>query len=110
MVTEAFRAKALPFSTVQQGLPAVEKVVAAEEIMVPTMVPPPVPLMVAALPTCQKTFFGWAPPARMTLRGSPAPPTVSVLAIWKIQTPLALPPASRVRSDPVIRNAPPALL
>jgi len=35
-------------------------------------------------------------------------PTVSVLAIWKIQTALASPCASRVRSDPVIRKAPEA--
>ena len=57
MVTEAVRAKALPFSVVQQGLPAVENEVPADEMMVPTMVPPPVPLMVAELPAAQKTFF-----------------------------------------------------
>jgi len=57
IVTEAVRAKALPFSVVQQGLPAVENEVPADEMMVPTMVPPPVPLMVAELPAAQKTFF-----------------------------------------------------
>ena len=57
IVTEAFRANALPFSVTITTLPAVENVVAAEEIMVPTMVPPPAALIVAALPTCQKTFF-----------------------------------------------------
>src|SRR5438477_1963103 len=76
IVTEAFSASARPLSVVQHGLPAVENVVAADEMMVPTIVPPPAPLMVAALPTCQKTFFGWAPPARITLRGAPAAPTV----------------------------------
>ena len=41
IVTEAFRASARPLSVVQQGLPAVENVVAAEETIVPTIVPPP---------------------------------------------------------------------
>jgi hypothetical protein len=109
-VTEAFSANALPFSVVIVTLPGVENEVAADEMMVPTMVPPPPGLMVAELPTCQKTFFGWAPPARMTLRGAPDAPTVSVLAIWKTQTALALPSASSVRSDPVIRNAPLAVI
>src|ERR1700722_5130808 len=44
----------------------------------------------------------------MTLRGAPGAPTVSVDAIWKTQTAFASPLASRVRSDPVIRSAPPA--
>ena len=57
MVTEAFRASALPSSVTTATLPAVEKVVAAEEIMVPTMVPPPAALIVAVLPTCQNTFL-----------------------------------------------------
>src|SRR5207245_11427345 len=109
-VTEAFRARALPFSVVIAALPPVEMLVAADEMIVPTMVPPPAALIVAELPTCQKTFFGCAPPARMTLRGAPAAPTVSVLAIWKTQTALALPPASSVRSEPVSRNAPLAVL
>ena len=104
MVTEAFRAKALPFNVVMAALPAVENVVAADEMMVPTMVPPPAALMVAELPTRQNMFPACAPPARMMLRGAPAAPTVSVFAAWKIQTALGLPPASRVRSDPVIKN------
>ena len=76
--------------------------------MVPTMVPPPAALIVAALPTCQKTFLAWAPLIRMTLRGAPAAPTVREDAIWKTQTAFALPWASRVRSDPVSRSEPPA--
>ena len=53
MVTEAVSAMALPLSVVIAALPAVENETAAEAIMVPTMVPPPAALMVAALPTCQ---------------------------------------------------------
>src|SRR3954453_3189041 len=109
-VTDAVNARALPFSVVIATTPAVENEVAADEMMVPTIVPPPAALMVAALPTCQKTFFGCAPPARITLRGAPAAPTVSVLAIWNTQTALALPPPSRVRSAPVRRNPPDAVL
>src|SRR3982751_2108503 len=108
IVTDAFKASARPLRGVIAAFPAVEKLVAADEMIVPTMVPPPAPLIVAALPTCQNTFFGCAPPARITLRGAPAAPTVSVLAIWNTQTALALPPPSRVRSDPVRRNPPDA--
>ena len=71
-VTDAFRPSALPFSVVIVALPAVENVTPEEAIMVPTMVPPPAALIVAALPTCQKTFLAWAPLIRMTLRGAPA--------------------------------------
>src|SRR3954462_9743479 len=110
IVTEALRASARPLSVVIAALPGVEKEVAADEMMVPTIVPPPAALIVAALPTCQKTFFGCAPPARITLRGAPAAPTVSVFAIWNTHTALALPPASRVRSAPVRRNPPDAVL
>jgi len=53
MVTDAWSATALPFSVVTGGVPAVENETAAEAIMVPTMVPPPEGLIVAALPTCQ---------------------------------------------------------
>ena len=105
-VTDAFRPSALPFSVVIAVLLAVENVTPEYAIMVPTMVPPPAPLMVAALPTCQKTFLARAPLIRMTLRGAPAAPTVSVDAIWKTQTAFAFPWASRVRSDPVIRKEP----
>jgi hypothetical protein len=44
MVTEAARANALPFSVVIATTPGVENLVAAEEIMVPSMVPPPADL------------------------------------------------------------------
>ena len=108
MVTDAFRANALPFSVTIAALPAVEIVVAPEEIMVPTMVPPPATLIVAALPTRQKTFLAWAPLFRRTLRGAPGAPTVSVLAVWNTQEALGLPWPSRTRSDPVIWNEPPA--
>jgi hypothetical protein len=53
MVNDALSATALPFSVVIGGVPAVENEIAAEAIMVPTMVPPPAPLIVAELPTCQ---------------------------------------------------------
>src|ERR1019366_2490046 len=107
MVTDATSDNALPFSVVIAAFPAVENVTPAEAMMVPTMVPPPAPLIVAALPTCQKTFLACAPLIRMTLRGAPAAPTVSVEAIWKTNMAFALPWASRVRSDPVIRSEPP---
>ena len=74
------------------------------------MVPPPAALIVAVLPTCQKTFLACAPLVRMTLRGAPDAPTVSVLAIWNTQIALASPCASKVRSDPVIMNEPAAAL
>ena len=57
IVTDAFSPRALPFSVTKSTLPAVENVTPAEAMMVPTMVPPPPALIVAALPTCQKTFF-----------------------------------------------------
>ena len=107
-VTDAFNPNALPFIVVIAALPAVETTTPALAMMVPTMVPPPAALIVAALPTCQKTFAAWAPLIRITLRGAPAAPTVSELAIWKTQTALALPWASSVRSDPVNRNEPEA--
>src|SRR5687767_12679581 len=104
IVTEALSASALPFKVLQQGWPAVENVVDADEMMVPTIVPPAAGLIVALLPTCQKMFFGCAPPTRMTLRGSAGAPTIRVLAIWKTQTASGLPCASRVRSEPVNRK------
>ncbi len=107
-VTEAFSPNALPFSVVIATLPAVENVTPAEAMMVPTMVPPPAPLIVAALPTRQKTFLAWAPLIRITLRGAPGAPTVSEAAVWKTQTAFESPWPSRVRSDPVIWNVPPA--
>ena len=107
MVTDAFRPNALPFSTVSVLLPAVENVTPAGAIMVPTIVPPPAPLMVAALPTCQKTFLAYAPWMSRTLRGDVSP-TVSAAAVWKTQTALALPWASSVRGPPVISKVAPA--
>jgi hypothetical protein len=67
IVTEAFNPNALPFRVVIVALPAVENVIPAGAMMVPTIVPPPAPLIVAALPTSQKTFWGRAPPVRITL-------------------------------------------
>src|SRR5512133_3568029 len=83
MVTDACRAKTLPSSVVISVLPAVENEAPEEAIMVPTILPPPAALIVAALPTCQKTFLACAPLTRMTLWGNaaPGPPTVSVDAI-----------------------------
>src|SRR5580704_624358 len=59
MVTGPTSTAALPFSTVNGGalLPAVENEIPDMAMIVPTMVPPPAPLIVAALPTCQKTFW-----------------------------------------------------
>ena len=91
MVTDALSANALPLSVVIAALPAVENVTPAEAMMVPTMVPPPAPLIVAMLPTCQNTFLACAPLIRMTLRGAPDAPTVSELAIWNTQIALASP-------------------
>ena len=52
-VTEAPSEIARPFSVTRLTLPTVENDAPAWEMMVPTMVPPPAALMVAALPTCQ---------------------------------------------------------
>src|SRR5271168_4325936 len=86
MVTEAFSASALPFSTQSVALPGVENVTPIEAMMVPTMVPPPEGLIVAALPTCQNTFLACAPLIRSTLRGTAESPTVNELAVWNTQT------------------------
>src|SRR5208283_1322866 len=86
MVIAAKSASALPFRVVTVALPAVEKVIPALAMMVPAMEPPPAPLMVAALPTCQYTLEGWAPLTRITLREASGVPTVRELAIWKIHT------------------------
>ena len=107
-VVDAFSAMALPFSVTKATLPAVENDIPALEMMVPSMVPPPAPLIVAALPTYQKMFLDWAPlPGfRIMLRGAPGAPTVSELAIWKTQTAFASPPASSVRSAPCMEYVP----
>ena len=74
IVTEAFRASALPFS-----LAPVASVTVVHAIMVPlksAVVP-----SVAALPTCQKILSAVAPPLRTTM----APVfTVSPVPIWKM--------------------------
>src|ERR1700733_7549141 len=110
MVTDALSPNALPLSVVIAALPAVENVTPADAIMVPTMVPPPAPLIVAWAPTCQKTFLACAPLIKMTLRGAPAAPTMRVEAAWKTQTAFESPCPSKVRSDPVSKNAPAAAL
>ncbi len=102
MVTEALSPIALPSSVVITVLPAVENVTPAGAMIVPTMVPPPAPLIVAALPTCQNIFLGCAPLTRMTLRGNPGAPTMSVEVIWKTQMAFTSSWASSVKSDPVI--------
>ena len=80
MVTDALSANALPLSVVIATTPEVENVTPEEAMIVPTIVPPPAALIVAALPTYQNTFLACAPLIRMTLRGAPAAPTVRLLA------------------------------
>ena len=53
MVTEGPRDNTLPLSVTIVRLPAVENTAPVWEMRVPTIVPPPAALMVAALPTCQ---------------------------------------------------------
>jgi len=81
-VTAPVRASALPFS--------VAPVVAVTDMLAITF---PVKIVlvprVAELPTCQNTFLDRAPPAKMTWLLPAA--VVSVVWIWKIQTPLAGP-------------------
>src|ERR1700720_2711828 len=110
IVTDALSANARPLSVVIAVTPEVENVTPDLAMMVPTMVPPPAALIVAALPTYQNTFLASAPLARMTLRGAPALPTVRVLADWNTHTALASPLASKVRSVPVTKNEPPVAL
>ena len=57
MVTDALCPSARPFSVQIAALPGVENVTPMDAMIVPTMVPPPAGLMVAALPTCQNTFL-----------------------------------------------------
>ena len=85
-VTAALRARARPCR-----LAPVFKVTACRAMIVPLkmeFVP-----RVAELPTCQKMFLAWAPPARTTCV---LPSVVSVEAIWKMKTAFALPWASSV--------------
>src|ERR1700722_8124616 len=76
--------------------------------MVPTITPPPAPLIVAALPTYQYTFLAWAPFVSITLRApfGPAIPTVSAAADWNIQVAFGSPLASSVRLPFVMLKAP----
>src|SRR3954469_1689352 len=108
MVTEALSDRTRPLMVVRLDAPAVEIAAPDWLMMVPTIVPPPPALMTAALPTCQNTFLACAPFARITLDGkaAPGPPTVSVVAIWKIQAAFASPCASSVRSPPWIMKEP----
>ncbi len=55
MVTDALSASAV-VERRYAALPAVESVTPAEAMMVPTIVPPPAALIVAAVPTYQYTF------------------------------------------------------
>ena len=82
-VVDAFNPMARPFNVVNVTLPDVENVTPDEAMMVPTITPPPVPLIVAALPTYQYTFFAEAPLINITLRApaGPAIPTVSAAAV-----------------------------
>src|SRR4051794_14364477 len=102
IVTEALSDSTRPLMVTRLTLPAVEITAPVCVMTVPTMVPPPAALIVAALPTCQNTFLASAPLVRMTLAGNatPGPPTVSVVAIWKIQDALGSPCASSVRLPP----------
>ena len=108
MVTEATNEIALPFNTVSVALPAVEKVTPDDAMMLPTMVPPPAPLITAALPTYQYTFLGCPPLIMVTVRApaGPAAPTVSPAAVWNIQVAFGSPCASSTRSRLVILNVP----
>jgi len=87
-VTAPFRASALP-----SRFTPVVTVIDVRAIIVPLnteFVP-----RVAELPTCQKTLQALAPLARTTWLPLPV---VSVDEIWKMNTALGLPWASRVRS------------
>src|SRR6185369_1454313 len=105
---DAPRDSTRPSSVTSVTLPGVEIAAPDWAMMVPTIVPPPAALTVAALPTCQNTFLACAPLVRMTLEGNaaPGPPTVSVVAIWNTHAALALPWASRVRLPPWIMKLP----
>src|SRR5450759_2324792 len=108
MVTEATREIALPFSTVCTAFPAVENVTPEVAMIVPDIMPPPAPLIVAALPTYQYTFLAWAPFISLTLRApvGPAIPTVKLVGAWNIHTAFGSPLASSVRSPVVILKEP----
>src|SRR4030095_6911862 len=94
-VTAPLRANSLP-STAAPVVTVME-VKARMFPLKPEVVP-----RVAELPTCQKMLAAWAPPLRITCRPAVV---VSVEAIWKIQTALASPCASSVRSPEEISSA-----
>ena len=105
-VTDAPKEINRPLTVTTAALPAVETVTPDWLTTVPANVPPPAPLIVAAVPTCQNMFLACAPLVRMTLWGLPGPPTVSVVAIWKTQPALALPCPSSV-TEPAMTGAEP---
>ena len=83
IVTDDTNDIALPLSTVCTAFPGVEKVTPEVAIIVPTIVPPPAPLIVAELPTYQNTFLDKAPFISITLLApvGPAIPTVRPAAV-----------------------------
>ncbi len=93
IVTAATRARALPSSVapVVMVIDAYAIIVPLKTLLVPS---------VAELPTAQKTFCDWAPLVSTMLAPDEV---VSVEAIWKMKTALALPCASRVKV-PVIAS------
>ena len=93
-VTAPFRANSLP-STAAPVVTVME--VKARMFPLKTEVVP----SVAELPTCQKMLAALAPPLRITWRPEVV---VSVDPIWKIQTALASPLASSVRSPDEIAS------
>lgn len=92
MVTDGPSEITLPLIVVMAATPVVETEAPAIAMTVPSIVPPPsIPLMVAKLPTCQKTFFAWAPLIKRTLRCALGVPTSRVVAIWNTQKALGSP-------------------
>jgi hypothetical protein len=81
----------LPLIVVTVVIPEVPVEIVASAMTVPLKVPPPAPLMVAALPHTQKMLLAWAPWARVIFRGFPASPTVRADPIWKTQVALGSP-------------------
>ena len=83
IVTDATSDIALPFKIVWTVFPGVENVTPELAIIVPTIVPPPAPFIVAALPTYQKTFLDKAPLISKTLFApvGPAIPTIKPAAV-----------------------------
>ncbi len=77
IVTEASKASSLPLIVVTAATPAVETDIPNSRDDGSHYRPPPItPLIVAELPTCQKTFLAWAPLIRRILSGADGVPTV----------------------------------